>query len=124
VPRLTRLNRRDWDGAFKDAAPDFELDLREPSPDFGVLRGFEASEQALRSYWETFENFHIDFEEVIHADEERVVTAVRDSGLIGGSDFEISNRRFQVWTFREGKIVRLSIHTDRDRALEAAGLRE
>jgi ketosteroid isomerase-like protein len=32
------------------------------------------------------------------------------------------NRFVHVWTFRDGTIVRLSIHTDRDRALEVAGL--
>ena len=121
---IAAANRRDWDGAFKDTAPGFELDVREPSPDFGVLRGFEASLEALRQYWETFEDFHSEIDEVIHADGEHVVADVRDSGRMRGSDSEISNRRFQVWTFREGKVVRLSVHTDRNRALEAAGLSE
>jgi ketosteroid isomerase-like protein len=61
---------------------------------------------------------------LIHVDERRVVTAVRDGGRMKGSDAEVWNRFFHVWTFAEGKIIRLSIHTDRDRALEAAGLRE
>ena len=59
-----------------------------------------------------------------HADEEQVVTCVRDGGRIKGSDAEVWNRFFHVWTFGDGKIVRLSIHTDKNRALEAAGLRE
>jgi ketosteroid isomerase-like protein len=29
-----------------------------------------------------------------------------------------------VWTFRQGKIVRVALFTTRDEALEAAGLRE
>ena len=41
-----------------------------------------------------------------------------------GSDAEVWNRYFNAWTFREGKIVRVSSHTGRMRALEAAGLRE
>jgi hypothetical protein len=45
-----------------------------PSPDFGVLPGFEASLEALRQYWETFEDFQVEIEEVIHIDEEQVVT--------------------------------------------------
>jgi ketosteroid isomerase-like protein len=61
---------------------------------------------------------------VIHADEEKVVTAVRDGGRIRGGDSEVWNRFFHVFTFRDGKIVRQSIHTDRNRTLEAAGLSE
>jgi ketosteroid isomerase-like protein len=121
---IDAVNRSDWDDAFKDTASGFELDLRGPSPDFGVLRGFEASLEALRQYWETFEDFQVEIEEVIHIDEEQVVTRVRDRGRLSGSDSEISNRVFQVWTFREGKLVRLSLHTDRNQALGTIGLSE
>jgi ketosteroid isomerase-like protein len=90
----------------------------------GIVRGIEAAEETLREYWETFENFQVELKEVIHADEGQVVTAVRDGGRLKGSDAEVWNRFFHVWTFEKGKIVRLSIHTERNRALEAAGLSE
>ena len=61
---------------------------------------------------------------MIHADEGQVVTAIRDGGRIRGSDAEVWNRYFHVYTFRDGKIIRLSIHTDKNRALAAAGLSE
>jgi len=61
---------------------------------------------------------------VIHADDERVVTAVRDGGRLAGSDGEVWNRFFHVWTFRDGRIIRRSSHTERRQALEAAGLSE
>jgi len=103
--------------------PDWELDLTEVSPeDVGVLR--VTTQEAFREYWEMFERFHIELEEVIHADEEQVVTAVRDSGRMRGSDAEVSNRFFHVWGFSDGKIIRMSVHADRNRALEAAGLSE
>lgn len=88
-----------------------------------VVCGREAAE-ALRQHWEMFEGFRSEIEEVIHADEKHVVTAVRDSGRIRGSETEVSNRLFHVWTFGDGTIVRLWVHTDRNRALEAAGLRD
>jgi ketosteroid isomerase-like protein len=75
-------------------------------------------------YWETFDQFHVEITEVIHADEELVITAVRDGGTMRGSDAEVWNRFFHVWTFGNGKVVRLSIHTEKTRALEAVGLRE
>jgi ketosteroid isomerase-like protein len=105
--------------------PELELDVMDVSPDqVGVLRGLDAAQESFREYWETFEDFHVEIEEVIHADEDQVVTAVRDGGRVHGSDTEVWNRFLHVWTFGDGKIVRLSIHTDRKRALEAAGLRE
>ena len=104
--------------------PADEVDATEVAPDVGVVQGYEASNEAFLPYWNTFDAFHIEIDEVIHADEGRVVTAIRDGGRIKGSDAEVWNRFFHVWTFGDGKIVRLSIHTDRGRALEAAGLRE
>jgi ketosteroid isomerase-like protein len=104
--------------------PDWELDITDVSAEVvGVVRGLEAAE-AMRPYWETFEDFHVEIEEVIHDDEEQVVDAVRDGGRIKGSEAEVWNRFFHVWTLRDGKVVRCSIHTDRNRALEAAGLSE
>ncbi len=90
----------------------------------GVLYGFDGLQKGLGPYWETFEGFHIEVEEVIHANQEQVLTAVRDGGRMKGSDAEVWNRFFHVWTFSNGRIVRLSIHIDRDQALAAAGLSE
>ena len=81
-----------------------------------------SAQEAMREYWETFEAYHVEIDEVIYADEGRVVDVVRDGGRMRGTDAEVWNRFFHVWTFADGRIVRLSIHTDRNRALEAAGL--
>ena len=102
--------------------PDYEFDNTELWPDLVEVLGFEAAQEAMREYWETFEAYHVEIEEVIHADEGRVVNLVRDGGRMRGSDAQVSNRFFHVWTFRDGRIVRLSVHTDRNRALEVAGL--
>ena len=51
-----------------------------------------------------------------------MVNTIRDGGRIRGSGAEVSNRYFHVWTFGDDKVVRLSVHTMRKRALEAAGL--
>jgi ketosteroid isomerase-like protein len=104
--------------------PDYEMDLTDIAPDIGVVRGFDQNLEALRPYFETFEDFHVEIEEVIHADEEQVVTAVRDGGRMRGRGSEVRNHRVHVWTFRNGRVVRFSSHLDRNQALEAAGLRE
>ena len=104
--------------------PEYEADASDVAPDIGVLKGFEAVQEAFRPYWETFNGFHVEIEEVVHADENRVITRVRDGGRMKGSDSEVWNRFFHVWTFADSKVARLSIHSDRKRALEAVGLAE
>jgi ketosteroid isomerase-like protein len=98
---------------------DFESDMREVGA--GALP-LDATQQALREYFETFEDFHVEIVELIQPDGEHVVATIRDGGRIRGSDAEVSNRYFHVWTFRDRRIVRLSAHTERGRALEAVGL--
>jgi ketosteroid isomerase-like protein len=104
--------------------PQMVLDAREVSPDFGVVSGREASQETLRGYWNMFDGYHVEMGEVIHADENQVVNVALDHGRMQGSEAEVGNRYFHVWTFSEGEIVRLSIHSDRNRALEAVGLAE
>jgi ketosteroid isomerase-like protein len=104
--------------------PHYEFDARDVAPAMGIVRGREAATEALRDYWETFEDFQVKLQEVLYADEDRVVTAVQDGGRMRGSDAEVWNDLFHVWTFRDGKVVRISSHTDKSRALEAAGLSE
>jgi ketosteroid isomerase-like protein len=102
--------------------PEYEFDARDVTPDMGIIQGLEAVDEAVQEYWAMFDGFHIELIEVLHADEELVVTAIRDGGRMKGSAAEVWNRLFHVFTFREGKIARISAHTDKNRALEAAGL--
>jgi ketosteroid isomerase-like protein len=78
----------------------------------------------LGDYWVTFEDFRTELEVPIHADQKQVVTVARDHGRMREGDGEVSNRFFHVWTVGEGRITRLSVHTDIGGALEAAGLAE
>ena len=103
-------------------APDYEFDNTELWPDLAGVLGFDAAQKAMREYWETFDGYHVELEEVVHADEGRVVVLVRDGGRMRGTDAEVWNRFFHVWTLRDGRIVRLSVHTDRNRSLDVAGL--
>jgi ketosteroid isomerase-like protein len=105
-------------------APDYEMDMSDMAWDVGVRQGLEAAREAFLQYAGTFEDFRIELRDVIHADEEHVVTEIRDGRRMKGSDAEMWNRYFNAWTFRDGKVVRVSSHTDRTRALKAAGLRE
>lgn len=105
-------------------SPDMEFDPTGVMPDLNVIRGKEAAEEALRGYVDTFEEFHIELEEVVAADAEHVVTTVRDGGRMKGGAGEIHNRFSHAWTVRDGRVVRWSSHISPDEAHEAVGLRE
>jgi ketosteroid isomerase-like protein len=104
-------------------APDCVTDLTQVSLEFRVLHGVEDSQAALGQYFGTFDDFHV-AADVLHADEHLVVTAIRDGGRIRGSGAEVWNRYFHAWTLRDGRVVRLSSHTDREQAFRAVGLTE
>jgi ketosteroid isomerase-like protein len=104
--------------------PDYEFDPTDAVADGEVLRGYEAVQDRMGEYWDMFEDFHYELEEVIHSDGRQVVTLVRDRARMKGSDVEVTNRYFHVFTLAAGRVVRLSVHTDTRRALQAAGLRD
>ena len=104
-------------------APDCVTDWTDVAPDGQVLHGVDATQQALAQYFGTFDDFHVTAE-VLHADEHRVVTAIRDGGRIRGSGAEVWNHYFHAWTLRDGKVIRLSSHNGRAEALKAVGLAE
>jgi ketosteroid isomerase-like protein len=99
-------------------------DFSQVAPEGGLSRGIDSLNAAIAPYFGTFESFHAAAEEIVYADQERVVAAIRDGGRLRGSDAEITSRYFHAWTFRDGKVVRLSSHTDKAGALRAVGLAE
>lgn len=103
--------------------PNFVMDMSEIA-DIGIHQGVPAAREVFRQYATTFDDFRVDLEDLIHADDERVVVEIRDGGRVKGTDAEVWNRYFDVWTFQAGRAVRMSAHTDRARALKAAGLEE
>jgi hypothetical protein len=61
--------------------PDYEVDATDTGADVGVVRGAGAAREAFLEYWETFENFHVDIQEVIHADRTDRSRALEAVGL-------------------------------------------
>jgi len=53
-----------------------------------------------------------------------VVVEVHERGEGKGSGVPFEQTHTQVWTLRDGKLVRWRLFTDRAEALEAVGLRE
>ena len=88
-----------------------------------ILTGRDAAIEAFHHYWGTWEEYTIDPEEFIDAGQS-VVVVIRERGRGKGSGVPVERQHFQLWTFRQGRIVRWESFADRASALEAAGLSE
>ena len=97
---------------------------KDPPPDIhGVYVGRDAVIEASRRYWGTWDEYSLDADELIDAGSS-VVLVVHERGRGRGSGAPFDRRWAQVWTFREGRIVRWELFVDKAEALEAAGLSE
>jgi hypothetical protein len=61
-----------------------EADFQDASPDQGVVQGPEAGWTELLKYIDMFDGFHVELYDVIHADQDTVVTEARDGGRAKG----------------------------------------
>ena len=106
----------DWaDPEIEYAAPDTPV----------ATRGVEALGRRWKEFLLAWERFATTPERFIDAGDDRVLVLVRFDGR--GRASSIPAAEFfgaQLFTLREGKVVRLAVFLDRQAALEAAGLRE
>ena len=70
--------------------------------------------------WEDYELLPEEFEPM----GDRVIVAVRIRGRGRASGIPVDARLYDVYTLRDGKIIRMDQFTRRSEALEAAGMRE
>ncbi len=89
----------------------------------GVLYGNDAVLANYKRWNEAWERAETTLEEVIgHGD--RVFVAARFHARGRASGVEVETRLYEVYTVRDGKVLRIDEYATRDEALEAAGLRE
>jgi ketosteroid isomerase-like protein len=95
----------------------------EEFPDAEVHHGIEAAKAALQGYVDLAGHMKIHVEECIDAGDD-VFTRWQVHGAGAGSGAPVEATMYHVSTVKQGKLVRLRQYLDRDKALEAAGLRE
>jgi ketosteroid isomerase-like protein len=86
-----------------------------------VYRGPKGVEAATREWLEVWEWFWIEAEEIIDAGDQ-VVALTHNQGKPKHGGAEVSDRRAEVWTLRNGKVIRHKSYDDRTEALLAAGV--
>jgi uncharacterized protein len=100
--------------------PEIEVEVAYRVDFDGTYRGHAGLGEMLRSFWAEFEDIRSGIEEAIPAGSHVVVRA-RFSGRGKRSGAEIDMPAWQVWTLRNGKVVRWRIFRTKHEALEAAG---
>jgi ketosteroid isomerase-like protein len=122
---LDRGYRMIWrEGRMEDALrglnDDFEWVV--PNHPGGAVRhGADSVIEFFREWTEPWENFELDWEiEEAGPDKALAIIEMRGRGRVSGVPAEM--RFFQLWTFRDGRAVRMEMFTDIDEARRAAGL--
>jgi ketosteroid isomerase-like protein len=110
-------------GDRPEAEAIFDPDVVLNPADEGPSHGPDEMRYDLERWASAFEEFRVTFEEVIDAGDQVVVVA-HHQGRGRGSGIEVDARFYEVYTVREGKVSRVDEYTEREEALEAAGLSE
>ena len=119
---LDAWNRRDYAQAQSGFSPDVEIELSAESPMDGTYSGYEGLGEVMK-FWGAFAEFRSDIEKIRSSGDRVFIEAHhRARGKSSGVDVESTN--WQVFTMRDGAIVRYAMYASRDDALEAAGLSE
>ncbi len=116
------FNRRDFDWLVHNTLdPQVELHEWPAAPGSAVYHGHEGARRAVDTWFEVWEWMRVEIEDIVEVDDRALVTAhQRAKGK--GSAVEVEVDTFNVYTFRDGKVIRIELFTERDPALEAAGL--
>jgi ketosteroid isomerase-like protein len=119
------LNRGDLETATEGIAPDCEMELPPILPDVqATSKGPEGLRRMWEGWRETFDDFRMEVEEVIDADD-RVVVMACACGVGKDSGVEVRTPTFPlIWTVKDGQVVRVKALPTRAAALEEVGREE
>ena len=96
-------------------------------PDAGeavTLQGLNEFEGFVRDWLTQWQEYRVTGEDFQEVEADKVLVSGRQIATGHRSGVGVESPAFAVWTFRQGKVVKLSLHYDREDALEAAGLSE
>jgi ketosteroid isomerase-like protein len=101
--------------------PNTEFDFTDTYPDGPVVRGLERTRRLMANW--PWGELHFEPERFIDVDDERVLVFVRATARGAGSGVPVERRTAHECTFREGRLVRFKVYSDREQALAAAARR-
>jgi ketosteroid isomerase-like protein len=117
------LNGGDIDALIRLCDPAFRLDMSDRVFNPAVFEGHDGVRRFYSEVGDVWENYTWEPEKLLESGD-WVVALLRSRAKGRSSGIEIERRTAMLWTVREGRLTSLRFFRDRDRALEAAGLRE
>ncbi|MEA2332523.1 MAG: uncharacterized protein QOH58_2661 [Thermoleophilaceae bacterium] len=120
--------RRGWEhwaatGEIR-AHADFVWDVsRLGWPDRQIYPGAEGAMQFLAEWADAWDGWEIEVEDYNDAGE-RVVAIVNQRGRSKATGIPVEMRFAQVWTFRDGRAIRMQMYASPEEAMEAVRLSE
>ena len=127
---LVRSIRAAWErgdyGSTEWAHPEIEFAVVDgPSP--GTWKGLPAMAEAMREALSAWKGLRSEAHEYRELDDERILVLLgfRGHGKASGLDVEqLGTKGAEVFRLRDGKVTRLVLYWDRDRAFADLGLEE
>jgi ketosteroid isomerase-like protein len=117
------LERGGVDAAAKFWHPEISWRAMEGAPgDVGETHGIEAARRYVEDWFDTFDNFRSEPEELIAVGDEQVFAVMHVSRRAKASGIETELRYASVSIERDGKIVRVREYATKGEALKAVGL--
>lgn len=86
-----------------------------------TYRGIDGFREMWLDWLEPWASYHVQVDEMFELDDS-VVVLVRDRARRHGMDVEVELISGSVWTFANGKIVRVEFYANREALREAVGL--
>jgi len=116
---IDAFNRAGMDALRALAGDDFEYDWsRSLAPNRGLYKGPEGFMEFINEQWNMFDDFRLEVHEYIPRGQHVVVTAtVHGRGRQG---IPVSANSAHLYTFENGRLVRITLYQERDEALAAA----
>jgi ketosteroid isomerase-like protein len=119
------LERGDIDAAAEFWHPEISWRAAEGAPDdVGEMHGIEAARRYVEDWFDTFDDFRSEPQELIPVGDDQVVVVHIGSGRAKRSGIESELRYASVATLHDGKIVRVREYLTKSEALKAVGLEE
>ena len=97
------------------------LDVDPGIPDGGSYEGLDGVRSYMAAFLESWDRLTIAAKS-FEAIGDKVLVEVRQAGTGQGSGVPVKLEYSQLWTFSDGKVVRLDVIMSAERAREAAGL--
>lgn len=116
-------NEGDYEAALAAFDVEVEVEMRLGMDLDGAYRGHDELAKMIGSFWGTFGEFRSEPADFATLREE-VVATVNHRGRGRTSGVEVQMTNWQVFSVRDGRIVRYRLYATQNEALEAAGLSE